>query len=261
MKYLISVAVAILVLGCERKTVKDPPPAPTEITSDTTVVVEPRSAQNSLAYLGAYKGVLKCANCPAGQTMLELSEEFNYILTVTDTNGKAREHKGTFSWSTSGDAVVLAGLQGLPNVFVVKDRQLMLQNEPTAILLKMRDAEAANTDAAPSDEVTLAGTSWQLAGFGGSPVANLNPKKRFLTFNRDATFGAAAGCNSIGGQYQTNGSKISFSKVMATRMACAEMESEQKLLSAFDDVDNFVVNKKILQLRRGGKILATFDAK
>ena len=73
-------------------------------------------------------------------------------------------------------------------------------------------------------------------------------------------FGAYAGCNSIGGKYEYNGDKIKFFNVMATRMACAEMEIENNLIAAFDSADNFVHNDKVLQLRKGGVILAKFDA-
>lgn len=260
MKLLLTILAATLFINCERKTVKNPPPAPTEITSDTTVLIEPADAQNSLAYIGSYKGMLQCDDCPKGQTMIELSEKFNYIVTVSEA-GKAREQKGTFTWNKAGDAVILTGLQGMPNQFRVGDKQLVLESDPKSVLQKMRDAEAANTDAGSQDTFKIPGTAWQLAELNGRKVPNMNPDKRFLNFAADNTFGASAGCNSIGGQYEISKSMISFSKVRSTRMACANMEPEQQLLDALERADNFVVNKKVLQLRAGGVILATFDAK
>lgn len=265
MKLLIySIVSALALNSCQQKIDKEPEPAPTEITQDTTVLIEPDGAKNSLAYLGAYKGRMNCDNCPSGDVVLELSEEFNYIMTVTDRRGKAREHKGTFSWRKSGDGIVLDNLQGLPNTFKVADGKLTLINneqaQPDAVLSKMPEAEAAKTDAPKSKQTDITSIGWRLAENQVAGVKPVRGKEKFLRFKNDGSFGASAGCNSIGGKFKISGSKITFSDVISTRMACDDMTDEQRLVAAFDDADNYVANKKVLQLRKGDKILATFDA-
>ncbi|HEU0137606.1 MAG TPA: META domain-containing protein [Flavobacterium sp.] len=263
MRSFLYLSLAMLIVCCQ-KTVKDPPPAPTEITSDTVVVAEPDHARNSLEYIGSYKGKLNCDNCPTGETMLELSEEFNYILTVTDPKQKKREHKGTFAWNKAGDAIVLDNLQGLPNVFKVRDGKLSLadpEGEPQsdAVLSKIPEAEAAKTDSQQT-KFDITSVTWILAEDKPVGLKPARTKAKFLQFKNDGSFGASAGCNSIGGKYKISGSKISFSNVLSTRMACDNMTSEQLVLKAFEEADNFVANKKLLQLRKGNQILATFDA-
>src|SRR5690606_19448734 len=129
------------------------------------------------------------------------------------------------------------------------------------VLRKRPEAQAAKTDA-PEVQKTdpLAGTRWRLSELNGKPVSIRSDKTPFIEFRSNTAFGASAGCNSIGGKYEFKDSKIRLFNVMATRMACDDMSAETALLEAFESTDNFVRNQELLQLRKGGVVLAKFEA-
>src|SRR6476620_10089222 len=119
--YLILIAL-LLMASCNRKPKNsDPPLAPTEITTDTIVAVDIPKANNSLEYLGIYKGKLPCDDCPGVETSLELSEDFSYSMTkkFLGKPEKPLEQKGTYSWNKSETAIILDNVKGSPNQYLV----------------------------------------------------------------------------------------------------------------------------------------------
>ncbi|HEX8562893.1 MAG TPA: copper resistance protein NlpE N-terminal domain-containing protein [Flavobacterium sp.] len=270
-KIVLLTVLAVTFSNCTRKA-KDPLPAPTEVTSDTTVKLQ-TGAQNSLNYLGMYKGKLPCADCAGIETSLQLSEGFSYTLTrkYLGKSTKVVETKGSFSWNDAGNAIVLENIKGEPNQYFVSENaltQLDLDGNKTTgklaenyILRKVPEAQAAQTDAPVKEpSVTLAGTRWELAELNAKPVTSKSEREFSIDFRTKSEFGAYAGCNSIGGKYEYKGDKIKLFNIMSTRMACAEMDVETTLIAALESADNFVQNDKVLQLRKGGMILAKFDA-
>ena len=158
MKYIL--IALIFITGCSRKPKDaDPPLAPTEIVTDTVVQKKIPKANNSLKYLGTYKGQLSCGDCPDFEALLELAEDFTYTLTRKNTvkNGVAPEQKGTYSWNKSETAIILNNIKGAPNQYFVGENTLtqlgldgkMVQGKPgkTFVLKKLTDAEAQQTDA------------------------------------------------------------------------------------------------------------------
>lgn len=83
---------------------------------------------------------------------------------------------------------------------------------------------------------------WDLIELDGSPV-NTGEYKQFIEFNMiQKTFSGNAACNRMSGslQYEQNSTdQIKFGKVMSTRMACPELEAEQKFLLALEKVTRF----------------------
>jgi uncharacterized lipoprotein NlpE involved in copper resistance len=274
MKKVLILAVFASAFACSKKA-KDPAPAPTEITKDTVIAADQaHTSRNSLDYLGLYKGMLPCADCPGIETTIQLSEDFSYVLTrkYVGRNVKPTEEKGTFRWNRTGNAIVLSG--GAPNQYLVGENTLTQLDAdgkkiegaiaPKLVLKKMTEAQAAKTDAAPADAkpAPLTGVHWRLAELDGKPVKGANGKADlYVEFKPDNNFTAFAGCNHIGGHYDFNGSKMKFMRIMATMMACPEMAVEDGLKKALEQADNFVANEKVLQLRKGGTTLAKFDAR
>src|SRR5690606_23263594 len=155
---------------------KNPPPAPTEITSDTVVVVDAHNARSSLDYLGMYKGKLPCADCAGIETSLQLSEGFTYSLirTYLGKKDKIEEQKGTFSWNKAGNAIFLENLKDEPNQYFVGENTLtqldLNGNKITGklaesfVLRKIPEAQAAKTDAPENQKPDpLVGTKWKLS--------------------------------------------------------------------------------------------------
>lgn len=262
---MILTAVTVLA-GCNRKA-KNPPPAPTEITSDTMVQLPSHSAKNLLDYIGIYKGKLPY-NQQEAETVIELSEGFSYSLSRKSgaKNHKLIEIKGRYSWNEAGNAIILENLKGELNQYFVGENSLT-QIDASGnkiegnVLRKMSEAEAVVTDGRPSQTaVSINGTRWRLFELNGKPVTNKGEKEFITEFKSDGTMTAYAGCNSIGGKYKISEHTIEIANIISTRMACDGMDVETKFLATLESADNFVSNQKVLQLRKGGINLAKFEA-
>jgi len=59
-----------------------------------------------------------------------------------------------------------------------------------------------------------------------------------------------AGCNTINGKVNVDGSKVTFSKIITTEMACPD-NIEQRFLAALQSVDNYKIEKLRLFLYEG----------
>jgi len=59
-----------------------------------------------------------------------------------------------------------------------------------------------------------------------------------------------AGCNTINGKVEVDGSKISFSKIITTEMACPG-DIEQRFLAVLESIDNYKIEKLRLYLYEG----------
>lgn len=270
MKKVFLLAMCVLTVSCARKA-KNPPPAPTEITSDTVVKMQ-TGAQNSLNYIGMYSGKLPCADCAETEVSLQLSEGFSYTLTkkFLGKNSRTEEKRGRYSWNKAGNAIVLDNVTDGPNQYLVTENsltQLYLNGEPIKgkleknyVLSKVPESKAAATDAPkPVAKVSLEKTKWKLVELGSKPVKDVNGKDVTIEFKDATSFSAYAGCNSIGGKYELSGDKIRFFNVMSTRMACKDMSVETGLVTTLESVNNFVHNGSVLQLRNGSRVFARFE--
>lgn len=275
-KIILSVCLTVLLSGCgKNKEVKNPQPAPTEVTSDTVVETQSHTAKNSLDYLGLYKGTLPCADCSGIETTIELAEDFSYVMTTKyiGKSEKSIEQKGTFAWNPNGSSITLDGGKKQPGEYFVGEntlRQLDLngnkiegKNADLYVLKKLTETQAAKTDASGTKLVifNITGIHWKLSELNGKPVKYQNQEKDFFVeFRPDNNFSAFAGCNKMAGHYELGKEKIKFLRVMATMMACQDMKAEEQLKTALETCDNYVANEKVLQLRKGGQTLAKFDA-
>ena len=99
------------------------------------------------------------------------------------------------------------------------------------------------------DSKNLFKTKWKLIELRGNKIENT---KFTLDFFEENRFAAFAGCNNLGGEYKVeNTFKITFSKVISTRMACEDMKTEQEFSKVLEMTDNFIVDGKILSLNKG----------
>ncbi len=64
-----------------------------------------------------------------------------------------------------------------------------------------------------------------------------------LKFKSDGTFSISTDCNGIGGEYNINGNKITFTKMMSTLMYCEDSQ-EQSFTKTINDVVSYVFNSK-----------------
>jgi heat shock protein HslJ len=67
--------------------------------------------------------------------------------------------------------------------------------------------------------------------------------KFVLSFKTDKTFSVKTDCNSVGGEYILNGKKLSFVKMISTKMYC-ENSQEQVFTKYLSDVESYSFNSK-----------------
>lgn len=78
----------------------------------------------------------------------------------------------------------------------------------------------------------------------GKVVKPLSPTKKFsLTFKDNKTFSATTDCNGVGGEYQIDGNKITFTKMFSTLMYC-ENSQESDFTKMISDVSSFFFTSK-----------------
>ncbi|MCL6259853.1 copper resistance protein NlpE [Aquiflexum sp. TKW24L] len=111
--------------GCQSKTNQN------ELVVDDSVfeqdeVIDEHNAQNSLDFLGIYKGVLPCADCEGIETIIELGSGNSYskkIMYLGIENQTMVEISGTFTWNDAGNTVTLIN-EGTPNQYFVGENVL-----------------------------------------------------------------------------------------------------------------------------------------
>ncbi len=84
----------------------------------------------------------------------------------------------------------------------------------------------------------LSDKNFHLKSINGEPV-KMSPgslEKTYITFDdQEKRFSGFAGCNRFFGKYETINDTIWFGMVAATKMACSDLEAEQKFLSAIGE--------------------------
>jgi len=130
-KVVIAVSLVFLsLISCQKQADKDGK------SDDTTTVVndsasstvsDEHNSQNSLDYLGMYKGVLPCADCNGISTNIILSKDLSYeIITVyLGKREKIHREKGTFTWNKEGNTIILNEIKNAPNQYFVGENTLI----------------------------------------------------------------------------------------------------------------------------------------
>jgi len=99
----------------------------------------------------------------------------------------------------------------------------------------------SSTTPEPTSAADLAGTSWTLVSIGGTPV--VDGSGPHLIFGVDGHASGSTGCNSMSGDYTTDGAALTFGPMATTRMACEEnlMAQESAVLEALTGVSGWEI--------------------
>jgi heat shock protein HslJ len=96
--------------------------------------------------------------------------------------------------------------------------------------------------------------SWASAAFkDGRQLVPMQPEKFSLTLSKDGTFSASTDCNGVGGEYAAKDGKISFTKMMSTKMFC-EGSQEAEFSALLEGAETYRFTSKgelILELTLG----------
>ena len=112
----------------------------------------------------------------------------------------------------------------------------------------------------------LENTYWKLVELNGQPVAAASPGGREMhirLLGDSSRLTGWAGCNMIGGSYtlQAEVSRIKFSRVFSTMMACDNLEIEKRFVDMIERVDNYnLVDNRLILNRARMAPLARFEA-
>jgi len=105
------------------------------------------------------------------------------------------------------------------------------------------------------------GIEWQLVSIGGTP-AGIGGNGQAATLLLDETSGRAsgyAGCNTFSGSYLLSGESLTFGPLAMTRMACGKGgELESRYTMALEQITEWKMTSKGLELRKGSTLLAKF---
>lgn len=107
-------------------------------------------------------------------------------------------------------------------------------------------------------------TRWELLAVNGQPArAPVMGARAYLMLRPDGRLSGATGCNTLGGTYQQDGARLSFDRLVVTRMGCpgAAQVQEQAMLNAVRQTKQFRMVSNQLELSDGSQVLARFTAR
>ena len=117
-----------------------------------------------------------------------------------------------------------------------------------------RDASKSEIVGIQSDGITE--KYWKLIELNGNPVVfnDSTSREPFIILKDDNIVNGNGGCNTISGAYEIDraASRIKFSQIVSTMMACINMEFEDGLKRALETADNYSLSAdgKYLSLNR-----------
>lgn len=99
--------------------------------SQEEVMVDSHNAQNSLDWMGTYKGVIPAASSPGIEVTLILSDDGTYRKTdvyIDEKDGTFKE-EGNFVWSEDGTKIILTSKEGEKQHYKVQEGLVFLLDQ------------------------------------------------------------------------------------------------------------------------------------
>jgi uncharacterized lipoprotein NlpE involved in copper resistance len=260
-----------LLIGCSQppsQTTPEEQNTNVESTEEMPKVESPEgmsdTSATSLDWSGTYQGVLPCADCQGIETSLTLNKDMSYLMTMKylGKDEQVVEQKGTFTWNSEQNTVLLSYTDQAPktpNQYLVGENMLtQLDMEGNRITGDLADSYVLNKIASSSDtSINLLDTRWKLTELMGQPVesaveGNEENKDLYIILkteeNKVEGFG---GCNNFMGNYEIQeGDRITFSKMVSTKKACANMETETAFFQVLETADSYHFDNSTLMLHK-----------
>ncbi|MDD4514645.1 copper resistance protein NlpE [Massilibacteroides sp.] len=121
-------AFILIFVSCGQKAKQaDDTNATTPPATEVAPVPDGHNAQNSLDYVGTYKGILPCGDCEGIETILVIETEDQFTKKTRylgKENSPFFEESGTYSWNEAGNTIELVGVADAPNKYFVGENQL-----------------------------------------------------------------------------------------------------------------------------------------
>jgi len=259
MKFFPLGAVAILMLVQSCTAIKP-------LKNDNYYTSKADSSMNSPDWSGTYTGILPCADCEGIQTTMKINRDLTYSIETRylGKSNEIRKAEGTFSFDRSGNTISLDNTEDKtsPSFYAVGENKLtQLDLKGKIITGSLSDKYILIRQTSPIVE-----KYWKLVELDGKavvPPADENKEAHMILKAMDKRLTGNGGCNSYGGTYELpGGNHITFSRIISTRMACPDMQDEDKLFEAFGLTDNYTMKDGTLILNSADAApLARFEEK
>jgi heat shock protein HslJ len=133
------------------------------------------------------------------------------------------------------------------------------------ILAGCSTSKKMNLETIQTENTSLTETYWRLTELKGDPVlfSDGQKKEMHLILKKDGNLvNGHGGCNSFRAIYKLqDGTRLSFSQIAGTLMACENMQKESEFLETLQKVDNYTILGKVLSLQKAKLApLAKFEA-
>lgn len=101
---------------------------------------------------------------------------------------------------------------------------------------------------------------WVLETLNGAKVTLTDSSNEiFIRFDEvEKRVNGRAACNRFFGNYEMDQTKLKFSPMGATRMACLDMQKETEFFQMLDGVETYSIKDNILSFKSKGEVVATF---
>ncbi len=212
------------------------------------------SGMNSLDWSGTYVGKLPCADCEAIMATMTLNPDLTYVYQWRYL-GKGNDlyiMTGDFNWGVDGNSITLETMDtdSVPKQYAVAENKIVqydIQGKPIK-------GDVAQLYVLRKDVTQFTANEWRLVEVNGKAVPgdkNLNSEP-VLKFNaEEGKVSGNGSCNQFFGQYRVDdNNSISFRDIGATKMACAEMETEKLFFEALRKAERYTIEGDTLILQQ-----------
>jgi heat shock protein HslJ len=126
----------------------------------------------------------------------------------------------------------------------------------TNISSKNVDAKSDNH----SETIEITSKEWRLVSVDSLTTENVK-RQTTLKIETDGKVHGQGGCNNFSGVAIINGANIKFDKLVTTLSACLDMKIETTFLKALEETDSYIIESKLLKLKKGNTVIATLTVK
>ncbi|MEL7120909.1 MAG: META domain-containing protein [Bacteroidota bacterium] len=110
--------------------------------------------------------------------------------------------------------------------------------------------------ACPEDTVELAGTTWTIISIEDQKT---NADDWRVAFDEENRFSAFLGCNNMFGSVSLKAERIKIGPVMSTKMACRDMNFEDRFVQLAEGIDGYKTENDLLYLYIADKKVMTLQ--
>jgi heat shock protein HslJ/uncharacterized lipoprotein YbaY len=207
-----------------------------------------------------FVGTLPCADCPGIRYQLNLLADHTFIFRTTyeNRNSSFRED-GTWLLANDGKILVLQTQKHTRQQFALLNEQTLRQLDANAKQIESKlnyDLRRAphflpiEQPGHTSGQAALENTHWKLTRLGQTPLSDSPQQEPYVVLDpANQHVSGSGGCNRITGTYKLKGNELTFSRMVATMMACMQgMDTERKFLKTLGDVTSWKITGHTLQM-------------